>query len=212
MKGLNGVYLVVDPKRNWENLLLKLDKALKGGLNIVQIWNHWAENISMGKKLEFLDKIKKLCANFNVPVLMHEDWELARQTGLDGVHFDEIPIRFNDVQKELNGKIVGLTVGNDLDKIRWAEEQNINYISFCAVFPSSSVDICEIVDQKNIHVARTMTNVSIFLSGGIRTDNLKYLDKLDFDGVAIISGILDATDPTEAVQEYILELQRIKIT
>ena len=210
MKGLSGVYLVIDPKRDWEDLLPKLDGALKGGLNIVQVWNHWAENIPMERKLEFLDKIKKLCANFDVPILMHDDWELSDRAGLDGVHFDEVPSMSDPIQKVLDGKIVGLTVGNDLDKIRWANKQSIDYISFCAIFPSSSVDSCEIVDQRNIQEARKLTDMPIFLSGGIRADNLKHLGKLDFDGVAIISGILDAADSARSVQEYILELQKIK--
>ena len=210
MKRLGGVYLVIDPKRNWEDLLLKLEGALKGGLSIVQIWNHWAENIPAGKKLEFLNRIKAHCSNFDVPVLMHDDWELADQAGLDGVHFDEVPTRFDEVQKALDHKIIGLTVGNDLDKIRWAGKQNISYISFCAVFPSPSVDTCEIVDPGNIRMARKMTDMPIFLSGGIQTGNLKHLNKLEFDGVALISGILDATDPTKAVKEYISMLKSIE--
>ncbi|UOY08087.1 thiamine phosphate synthase [Muricauda sp. SCSIO 64092] len=210
MKRLEGVYLVIDPKRNWESLFQKLDGALKGGLSIVQVWNHWPENIPMEKKLEFLNKIKTYCVSFDVPVLMHDDWELADLAGLEGVHFDEIPNRFGEAQRTLKGKTIGITVGNDLDKIRWAEEQNIDYISFCAVFPSPSVDSCEIVSQKNIRMARTITEMPIFLSGGIQITNLKYLNKLDFDGVAIISGILDGANPAKAVQEYILELQKIK--
>ena len=210
MKKLEGVYLVIDPKRNWESLFQKLDGALKGGLNVVQVWNHWAENIPMEKKLEFLNKIKMLCANFDVPVLMHDDWQLADRAGLYGVHFDEIPSNFEEAQNTLKGRIIGITVGNDLDKIRWANQQGIDYISFCAIFPSSSVDTCEMVDQKNIQMARTIIDVPIFLSGGIRTENLKHLAKLDFSGVAIISGILDAADPAKAVRKYIVDLQKIK--
>lgn len=210
MRKLEGIYLVIDPKRNWENLLLQLESALKGGLNIVQVWNHWEEGITEIQKTDFLKKIKKLTAGFHAPVFMHDDWKLALKVDFDGVHFDDIPDDYNAIGKRLAQKIIGITVGNHPDKLKWAEEHKIDYISFCAVFPSSSVDTCEIVDQKNIKAARSLINVPIFLSGGISTENIQRLKGLNFDGVAIISGILDAPNPADAVRKYKQELQRIK--
>ncbi len=210
MNRLEGVYLVIDPKRNWKTLLRQLDLALQGGVHIVQIWNHWAEGVAQNEKLDFLNKVKKTCSKFNVSVLMHEDWKLAVQSGLNGVHFDETPNNFIEIRAALKGKIIGATVGNDMEKIKWADEQKLTYISFCAVFPSSSVETCEIVKPENIKAARVITDLSIFLSGGIKPENLRQLHGLDFDGVAIISGILDAPDPTMAVESYLLALQRLK--
>ncbi len=210
MKRLGGVYLVIDPTRNWENLLQQLDLALKGGLHIVQVWNHWTEGISESEKLDFLDKVKKSCFRFNVVVIMHEDWKLAIQSGLNGVHFDEIPNNFSEIREALKDKIIGTTVGNDMKKIKWADEQRITYISFCAIFPSPSVETCEIVKPENIKAARAITDLSIFLSGGIKPENLAQLHGLDFDGVAIISGILDAPNPTEAVESYLSTLHELK--
>ncbi len=208
MSRLGGVYLVIDPTRNREALLKQLDLAMKGGLNIVQIWNHWKEGFSENEKLDFLKELKGLCSQFEVNMIMHEDWKLGMQAGLDGVHFDEIPSDFDEVQAALKNRIIGLTVGNDPDRIKWADEQRISYISFCAVFPTSSVENCEIVRPESIRAAKEITDMSIFLSGGIKPENLSQLRALEFDGVAVISGILDANDPTQAVESYISELNR----
>lgn len=208
MSRLGGVYLVIDPTRNREVMLRQLDLALKGGLSIVQIWNHWKEGVSENEKLDFLKELKGLCSQFEVKLIMHEDWQLSMQAGLDGVHFDEIPSDFDEVQAALKNRIIGLTVGNDPARIKWADEQRIGYISFCAVFPTSSVDNCEIVRPESIRAAKEITDMSIFLSGGIKPENLSQLRGLDFDGVAVISGILDASDPSKAVEAYISELNR----
>lgn len=208
MKRLGGVYLVIDPKRNWETLLQQLSLALKGGLHMVQIWNHWDEGISEDEKSDFLYELRKLCFEFDVAAIMHEDWRLAVQYGLNGVHFDQIPTNFNEVRVALKNKFIGLTVSNDLNQIRWADEQRISYISFCAVFPSSSVESCEIVNPETIKAARSITDLSIFLSGGIRPENISRLRGLKFDGVAVISGILDASNPTSVVESYISALNR----
>ncbi len=207
---LKGVYLVIDPTRNWEQLMAQLTSALQGGLNIVQVWDHWENSITQQQKLQFLQQITVICQPFDVPVLMHHAWHLALSANLDGVHFDEIPDDFPAIQQKLKGKLVGITVGNAPEKIQWADEQQLSYISFCAVFPSSSVTSCELVSPQSIAAARNFTNLPIFLSGGIQPDNVHQLKGLDFDGVAIISGILDAENPAAAVIHYINELQKIK--
>lgn len=45
----------------------------------------------------------------------------------------------------------------------------------------------------------------IFLAGGIKPENIKLLRKLDFDSVAVISGIMGAKNPTAAAQDYYSE-------
>ncbi|WP_168797655.1 thiamine phosphate synthase [Neolewinella litorea] len=210
MKRPHGVYLVVDPKRDWPELLRQLARALEGGLGLVQVWDHWTEGISRKQQLDFLGEVAARCGEYGVPVLMHEDWALALEAELQGVHFDEIPADLATIRTALGGKIIGVTVGNDPVKIKRAGELGADYISFCAVFPSSSVGSCEIVRPENIRAARTVTDVAIFVSGGIRPGNLSRLAGLDFDGVAVISGILDAADPAAAVNAYHLALQKLK--
>lgn len=210
MKNLSGIYLVVDPTMDWNTLPGKLKAALDGGLQIIQIWNHWKDDISYAEKLEFVEAVKNLGTEYNAPVLMHDDWRMAIETNLDGVHFDEIPEDFLELQSKLHDKYIGITVGNETDKIQWADDQNLSYISFCAVFPSSSVDTCTIVDREVIRRAQETTQLPVFLSGGIQHDNLEQLKELHFDGIAIISGILSAEDPKKAVEAYKQKLEEIQ--
>ena len=210
MKRLQGVYLVIDPKQSWQLLLQKLEAALKGGIQVVQIWDHWSDGISRDLKKEFANDVKTLAHRFEVPVLMHDDWQFASEAGLDGVHFDTAPDNIDEVKAQLRDHYIGLTVGNDLQQIRWADKMGLSYISFCAVFPSPSVDSCEIVDQENIKAARQITDLPIFLSGGITKDNLSHLQMLAFEGIAVISGVLSAPDPEEAVVAYLQELKKLE--
>ncbi|MCP9236485.1 thiamine phosphate synthase [Lewinella sp. JB7] len=200
----------MDPKRNRPRLLQQLEQALRGGLGLVQVWNHWTEGVPRMEKLNFLGEVKAICTSFGVPVLMHEDWELAHEADLQGVHFDVIPGDFVHIREVLSGSIIGVTVSNDRETIKKAEELGVDYFSFCAIFPSPSAVNCEIVQPANIRAARAITDMSIFLSGGIHPDNLFRLSGLDFDGVAVISGILDVADPAEAVKAYRAALHKLK--
>lgn len=207
MKKLQGLYLVLDPAKDEESLLAGLRQSLAGGVDLVQIWNHWAAAFSRQEKLKLIGKVQAVAQRYSVPVLINEDWELALDAGLHGVHFDGIPDNWKEIQLALQGKLIGITVGNDLDLVRWADENRLSYISFCSVFPSSSVTTCELVTPESIQVARELTQIPIFLSGGIRPENLPQLEKHSYQGIAVISGILGAVDPKQAASDYLEKMK-----
>src|SRR6185369_6565581 len=98
------------------------------------------------------------------------------------------------------------TCNNDLAIVDWAMKQKLDYISFCSVFPSSTSNSCDLVSFDTIRRAREITSLPIFLAGGISPDNMKRLRELDFDGVAVISGIMNQDDPAQAAKKYLTEL------
>lgn len=207
---LRGVYLVINPAMK-DPLIEKLSKALAGGLGLVQIWNNWPNGLEKAAKKMLIDNIKQLCQEYHVPILMHDDWQMALEMNLDGVHFDELPANWQEVLALLRHKIVGVTVGNDIDRIHQLKNMGLSYLSFCALFPSPSVSSCEIVTPEVIQKTRQVTDLPLFLSGGIRPDNLEQLKQLDFQGVAVISGIMSADDPKQRVAQYHTILKRIQI-
>ena len=202
-KRLEGIYLVLDPSMERDVLLPKLEESLLAGINVVQLWNNWSPKAREQDKRELVTDVLKISAPFNVPVLVNEDWQLLLQTELDGVHFDEIPNDFERIKQQVgHDRIIGLTCGNDLGLIEWAEEQGLDYLSFCAMFPSRSVDSCTIVHPETVQKARSITKMPIFLSGGILPGNLSSLKDLDFQGVAIISGIMDSQSIPVSISAY----------
>ena len=44
--------------------------------------------------------------------------------------------------------------------------------------------------------------VSIFLSGGITPDNMEELKELNYDGIAVVSGIMNAENPLKSLNLY----------
>ncbi len=204
MKTINpGIYLVLNPVLEKEQLLDKLKQALDGGICMVQIWNNWPAGYTLPEKQEIIRAVARVVSGHNVPVLINEEWELLHQPELDGVHFDQTPEDFEKIKKTLKRRFVaGITCENNLEIIQWAEDHGLDYISFCSMFPSPSVQSCEIVRPETVRKAREITQKPIFLSGGITTENLNELKDLHFQGVAVISGILNAESPEAAAREY----------
>jgi len=204
-----GIYLVLDPGMEQEVLLKKLLAALVAGINVVQIWNNWPAGID---KLKWIEAVASLCSNYHVPLLINEEWQLLTQSdGLQGVHFDAIPNNFEEIQQTVGRPFLsGITCSGNLETVEWAHQHGFDYVSFCAMFPSPSAGSCDIVMPQTVKQARSMTNMPIFVSGGITPENIILLKKeTPFDGVAVISGILSAGHPQQKVKQYQQALEAV---
>ncbi|KQN34964.1 thiamine monophosphate synthase [Pedobacter sp. Leaf41] len=205
-----GVYLVVDPALERETLLKSIKSALAGGINIVQIWNNWPAQVD---KLSLIRDIARLCAPYSIPILINEDWKLLLETDyLAGVHFDQLTDDLLDIRQAVGRKIIiGVTCSGHLDTVHSANQYNLDYISFCAMFPSSSAGSCNIVLPETVQQAKAITNIPLFISGGMTPENTAMLKlKIPFDGVAVISGILVASNPEKEAKAFQLALNNQK--
>lgn len=200
------VYLVIDPSMERAELLDKTREALDGGADVLQIWNNWPKDMHRTDKERLVASIKALASGYGVPLLINEEWDVLDAADLDGVHFDAPPEDFERIAGEIGRDfIAGITCGNDLAIVRWAEDNDMDYVSFCAMFPSSSVGECEIVQPETVRKARDLTSLPLLLSGGITPEKIHGpLRQLEphYHGVAVISGILSSAAPGKEVSAY----------
>jgi len=200
LKKLEGLYLVVDPSIPHSKLLEIVGKAFRGGVDIVQLWFSGQDRSAVPKLAKDLLNLAK---QYGAPFIINNDMELAKEVGADGVHFDGYNVTPAEVRRELGKKsIVGYTLGNDLTKLKWAESVGADYVSFCAVFPTSSVAQCEIVPIESVKSAKSMSKLPVFASGGITLSNAHLVLEAGADGVAVISAILKADDPELVARSF----------
>jgi thiamine-phosphate pyrophosphorylase len=201
MKQINGgLYLVVDPMPGLQIVLPKIKAALDGGVDVIQLWNHWNGE---GPHQKFIVEVCNCAHQYDVPVLVNEHWEWLQTLPLDGIHFNTIPKNFDQIKKVVNRPLLmGITCGNTMAEIRWAIDNNLDYISFCSVFHSSTANSCELVQPDIIKQTRSLTDMPIYGAGGITYDNISTLLSLGINGVAIVSGIMKAEDPEFAAKKF----------
>jgi thiamine-phosphate pyrophosphorylase len=199
MKAITGgVYVVVDPVRH--AVLDRVAKALEGGADVLQIWNHWRPG---QEPKHFVEDLIRIAEPFNVPVLVNENLELLTDLPLDGIHFDTISTGKIEAVRSLNRQvIVGITTSNNTGQITEALLHGVDYLSFCSMFPSSSASVCELVSPEVVQATRAKTGIPIFASGGITPANTAKVLRLGVDGIAVISGVLSSPDPARAVRGY----------
>jgi len=195
-----GIYLVIDPAMDEKNLLYKLANILNEKIVAVQLWDNFRENQPIEKLVQ---EIYGLCSVKNVPVLINNQWEYLMNTALSGVHFDHIPENFECIKAKVNKPfITGITCTNDLAQVHWAAAHQLDYISFCSMFPSSTATSCELVNFDTVREAGNIFKKPVFLAGGIKPENIYKLSELNYSGIAVISGIMNAENPIKSIQEY----------
>ena len=206
MKMQNGLYLIIDPSTDRRIVVSKLKEIIHEKIAAIQIWDNFK---ATENPIEFINEIVQLCHPNNIPVLINNQWELLKQTNLDGIHFDNVQHNIVQIKNELKRDIItGITANNDLSIVKWADENNFDYISFCSMFQSSTANSCELVTFDTVKEARNITSLPIFLAGGINPENVALLNELNYSGIAVVSGIMSAEKPLEAFQQY---QEKIKI-
>jgi thiamine-phosphate pyrophosphorylase len=204
---LKGLYLVVSPILSHEELLSATEKALKGGVDILQLS---AEPEIFWVKT-FASELADLAREHETPFLINNDLQLAKEVKADGVHFDTYEITPKEARQVLGKEcLVGYTVNVDTQKVLWADKKGADYISFCSVFQECTATHCPVIPIETIRNARSLTSLSVFAAGGINLENAHLVLEAGTDGIAVTSGLLKAKGPEQtarAFKEIILKHQ-----
>ncbi len=196
---LSGLYFVVDPTDASEKLFTVLEAALRGGVDIVQVWSAWQNREPL---IDKVTDIHNLTRRYGVSLIINNDVDMAEIISAEGVHMDSYDLTPREIRTRLESCIVGYTTGNDLQRVKWAERVGADYISFCSIYPSPSVTNCDIVPLETVKKARKMVEIPIFASGGINLGNAKEVLEAGADGIAVISAIQRAGSPEKAAREF----------
>jgi thiamine-phosphate pyrophosphorylase len=195
----SGVYLVVDSSYGEEKVLRVARESMDAGLDALQLWSSWENDdqaIVLGKKLA------EIANEFSVPFVVNNDLDVAMKIGADGVHIDGRDPAPELIRKKMGtNSIVGVTCSTSMDKVLWANNAKVDYVSFCSMFPSSSVDECDLVPLSMLSEARRQISMPIFASGGINLENADQVLRSGANGIAVISAIMNASDPGLATKQ-----------
>ena len=201
------LYLVTDrTQTQGRDVLWVLEQALEGGVRSVQL----REKDLSGKELFALaEKTRKLCHRFNALLFVNERIDVALAVEADGVQLGtaSIPIA---TARELLGprKIIGAST-HSLQETKEAERNGADFILFGPVYftpskasygpPQGLVALQKIVEK---------ISLPVYAIGGIKPENIEDVTRAGVRGVALISAVMNATNPNEATQKILSLLQR----
>lgn len=193
------LYAVTD--RHWlngETLYSQVEKALKGGATFIQLRE---KKLDEGSFLEEAKEIQKLCKEYNVPFVINDNVEIAKEINADGVHVGQSDMEAQNVREILgDDKIIGVSA-QTVEQALLAEKHGADYLGVGAVFKTGSKDDAEEVSHDELERICKAVSIPVIAIGGITHDNVKELAGRGIVGIAVISAIFDQKDIENATKE-----------
>lgn len=188
-----------------QNLLLKLEDALKSGITCYQFREKGAGALSEQKRIhELALKCRDLCRRHGVAFVINNDVKLALDVAADGVHIGQKDMALSQAIRLCRNKLfLGVSHAN-LEQIKMSLQKNsdIDYFACGPIFSTVSKSDAEPATGLNfIQTSREIIGDKPLVAiGGIDVKNVQSVRMAGADGVAVISAISKANHMGEAIK------------
>ena len=192
------VFVVTDRRRTRARPIEEVvDRAIQGGASVVI---QRERDLPSGEMLLLARRLRGVCAG-RCLFLVADRPDVAILSGADGVHLPEEGLPAAAVRQWLpHGMLLGRSV-HSLNAARQAESDGVDYLVLGTVFPSESHPERDPVGPELVQSVTSRVAIPVIAIGGITPENVGRCRAAGAQGVAAITGILQATDPTAIVRD-----------
>ena len=192
------LYAVTDRKCIGDRELLTcIRDALEGGVTILQLRE---KSMSTEELTEEAYKVKKLCSEFGVPLIINDDYRAAIDSGADGVHVGIEDAAVSEIRSAAGGSfIIGATAKTPEQALK-AYSEGADYLGVGAVFPSPTKTNAIRITTTQLHDICRSVDIPSVAIGGITERNLSGLAGGGMAGIAVVSSLFGAKDIRLAAQ------------
>ena len=186
------LYAVTD--RAWvgkQTLLEQIEDALKGGVTMVQLREKKMDEDTF---VEEAIRVRELCHQYHVPLIINDNVEVALKSGADGVHvgIEDAPVA--EIRKGVPSDfIIGATC-KTVEQAKAAEAAGADYMGVGAVFPSPTKTNAIRITNEQLREITSSVSIPAVAIGGISYDNVCEINGSHVSGVAVVSAIFGAED------------------
>lgn len=199
---LSGLYGITDQHLmpDLHTLLVQVEQSLKGGTRIIQYRNKSSDDLI---RLDQAGALNTLCQQYQVPLLINDDVQLAQQCGAAGVHLGQSDGSITSARSILGPEaIIGVTCHDSLELALAAENQGANYVAFGAFFPSKTKPDAKPAPLSLLREVKKQIDLPIVAIGGISMDNAEQILSAGADMVAVIHALYAQTDIQATAQQF----------
>ena len=187
-----GLYLVTREEPDSARLLAIVAAALAGGAVAVQYRD---KSLDREFRRAQARELVACCAQHDVPLIVNDDPELAREVGAAGVHLGEHDASLERARALLGpDALIGVSCYDDVARAHAAARAGAGYVAFGAFHASPTKPGARRADP-SLLAATAGLGLPRVAIGGINRDNAAPLVSAGADLVAVISAIWDAPDP-----------------
>ncbi len=170
----------------------RIESALAGGVTCLQMREKDVELIKTDAYISLMGKISKIAQLYDIPLIINDWIDLAKEVGAQGVHLGQDDALLEDA-RSLLGKdaIVGISVHSTQEALR-AEEGGADYLGVGALFPTNTKLDAELVELEELRCITSAVDIPVVGIGGITYDNMTKLSSSGIKGIAVVSALFSA--------------------
>lgn len=203
---MKKLYLVTNSdKYNEEEFLQRIEDALKGGVDILQLREKDRtdrEILALGKK------VKKLCDSYKVSMLIDDKPHLAWALGV-GVHLgsDDMPI---SLARKLLGRdaLIGATA-KSVEKAKMCEAEGADYLGVGAIYETKTHVKTKRTSVETLREIKENVAIDVYAIGGLNIDNIDILKGSGADGICVVRAIMDSPKVYEDTKKLKEKMEKI---
>lgn len=181
-------------------------QALKGGATCIQYRDKNADSVQY---LDMALKLKALCDDFNVPLIINNDVDLALKVDAAGVHLGQKDMSIAEARAILgDAKVIGVSA-RTVEAALKAERDGADYLGVGAIFGTTTKLDAQRINFEILKNICQAVSIPVVAIGGITDQNIHSLNQSGVVGVAAISSIFAQKDIHTATQNLRREVDAI---
>ncbi|MEE8193898.1 MAG: thiamine phosphate synthase [Dehalococcoidales bacterium] len=182
-------------------------QMIKGGARIIQLRD---KVMPKGKLLLVACQLKKLCAEHDALFIVNDYLDIALAADADGLHLGQDDLSLAVARRLLPiDKLIGCSVTGVAEAVA-AESEGADYIAAGAIYPTMSREATEVTGLGILGQIKKRVSLPLVAIGGITRDNAAEVLAAGADSVAMISALLQAGSPEQAVRQIVDRLEMKK--
>jgi len=199
-KKINGLYIITPtlPDSEPKQWLQKIKEAIRGGARAVQFRD---KSNNTTYRFDMATELKTLCCEFNIPLIINDDVNLAKEIQADGVHLGAEDASIARARETLGERaIIGVSCYNQLDIAKTAVGAGADYVAFGRFFPSATKPDAVQATLNLLSRASVTIDCPIIAIGGITVDNASSVIQAGATAIAVIDAVFSAANTYQASQ------------
>jgi len=193
-----GLYVVTDRSlTKGRSLEVIVDAALAGGAKAIQLRE---KNLSTRDLYELVERLLPLVHGRGACLLINDRVDVTLALPIDGVHLSRTSLPPAETRALLGpARLIGVSC-HSLEEAIEAEREGADFIVLGPLFPTpSKVAYGPPIGLARLKDVRRRVRLPILGIGGITSSNTASVMAAGADGAAVISAIMTADDPADAV-------------
>ncbi|MDQ6981886.1 MAG: thiamine phosphate synthase [Mariprofundus sp.] len=191
---LTGIYAILPADLDMDNLLVKAEAALKGGVRILQFRD---KKQGYKRQIKRAKALRSITRDYGAHFIINDSVTLALGAKADGVHLgrDDAPNLIQLRNEVGDDFLIGITCRADAAFAKSALKDGASYISFGAVWKThSKPEVPEIGLNRLVKARQMFPDANLCAIGGITEHNIAQVKAAGADCAAVISGLFAADD------------------